>query len=154
FNWHTRVGSFKFAGCGTTTNDFTITPNPTSQTVAAGSSTTYTIQTTVLSGAAQTINLSVSGLPTGVTGSFNPTSVTAGGTSTLTLTAATTAPATTAQFTITGTGTSATHNANASVTVTNNNTPPTVSITSPANNSTVSGTVTVNANASDSDGTV
>src|SRR5439155_22388157 len=40
FNWHTRVGTFKFGNCGVVTNDFSITPSPTSQTVAAGSSTT------------------------------------------------------------------------------------------------------------------
>jgi hypothetical protein len=98
FNWRTRVGSFKFPNCGAQTNDFSISINPASQTVAAGSSTTYTINTAVTAGAAQTINLSVSGLPTGVTGSFNPTSVTAGGSSTLTLTvAATTGAGTTAR---------------------------------------------------------
>ena len=103
---------------------------------------------------AQTVNLSVTGLPSGVTGSFNPTSVTAGGSSTLTLTAATTAGAGTTNFTITGTGTSATHTTNASVTVINNNQAPTVSITSPANGSTQSGTINVTANAADADGTV
>jgi subtilisin-like proprotein convertase family protein len=154
FNWRTRVGTFKFPTCGTVTNDFSITVNPASQTVAAGSSTTYTVSTAVTAGAAQTVNLSVSGLPAGVTGSFNPTSVTAGGSSTLTLTAAATTGAGTTSFTITGTGTSATHNASASVTVTNNNQAPTISITSPTAGSTVSGTITVSANAADADGTV
>ena len=154
FNWRTRVGTFKFPNCGTVTNDFSITVSPTSQTVAAGSSTTYTVSTAVTAGAAQTVNLSVSGLPAGVTGTFSPTSVTAGGSSTLTLTVASTVGAGTTSFTITGTGTSATHNANASVTVTNNNQAPTVSITSPTNGATVSGTITVAANAADADGTV
>src|SRR5262249_50046850 len=96
-----------------------------------------------------------SGLPAGVTGSFNPPSVTAGGSSTLTLTVAATATAGTTQFTITGTGTSATHTVNASVTVVNNtNAAPTVTITSPTNGSTVRRTITVAATATDSDGTV
>jgi subtilisin-like proprotein convertase family protein len=155
FNWRTRVGSFKFPTCGTATDDFTISVSPSSQTLAAGTSVSYTVTTAVLSGNAQTINLSVAGLPTGVTGSFSPASVTAGGSSTLTLTAASTAPAATGvSFTVTGTGTAATHTASASVTVTNTNAAPTVSITAPANNSTVSGTVAVSASASDSDGTI
>lgn len=155
FNWRTRVGTFKFPNCNPG-NDFSITVNPMSQTVAAGSSTTYTVSTAVTAGAAQTVNLSVAspGLPAGVTASFNPTSVTAGGSSTLTLTVASTTGAGTTNFTITGTGTSATHNASASVTVTNNNQAPTVSITSPTAGSTVSGTITVAANAADADGTV
>jgi subtilisin-like proprotein convertase family protein len=154
FNWRTRVGTFKFPSCGVQTNDFSITVNPTSQTVAAGSSTTYTVATAVTAGVAQTVSLSVSGLPAGVTGSFSPASVTAGGSSTLTLTAAATTGAGTTNFTITGTGTSATHNASASVTVTNNNQAPTISITSPTAGSTVSGTITVAASAADADGTV
>jgi subtilisin-like proprotein convertase family protein/pimeloyl-ACP methyl ester carboxylesterase len=133
-------------------NDFSITPNPTSQAVAAGVSTTYTINTTLLSGTVETINLSVSGLPAGVTGSFSLASVTAGGSSTLTLTAATTAAVATTSFTITGTAPSATHTAIVSVTVVNQ--VPTVSITSPTNGSTVSGTITVSANATDADGTM
>jgi len=155
FNWRTRVGSFKFAGCGTATvNDFTITPSPTSQTVAAGASATYTINTAVLSGSAQPIALTLAGLPAGVTASFNPTSVNAGASSTLTVVAAATAGASTAQLTITGTGTTATHTATASLTVTNVNAAPSVAITAPTNGSTVSGSVPVTATASDADGTV
>jgi subtilisin-like proprotein convertase family protein len=154
FNWRTRVGTFKFPNCGGATNDFSISVTPASRTVAAGSSTTYTVNTAVTAGAAQTINLSVSGLPAGVTGTFSPTSVTAGGSSTLTLTVASTVGAGTTNFTITGTGTSATHNASASVTVTNNNQAPTVAITSPTPGATVSGTITVAANAADADGAV
>jgi len=155
FNWHTRVGAFKFAGCGTTTvNDFNLTPSPTTQTVAAGASATYTINTAVLSGSAQPIALSVTGVPAGVTATFNPTSVNAGASSTLTVTAAATAGASTSQLTITGTGTTATHAATVSLTVTNANAAPTVAITAPTNGSTVTGNVAVTATAADSDGTV
>jgi subtilisin-like proprotein convertase family protein len=155
FNWRTRVGSFKFASCGgAVTNDFSITPNPTSVTIAAGTSGTIQVQTAVLSGSPETIALTVSGLPTGVTGTLNPTSVTTGGSSTLTLTAAANATAGTTSFQIAGTAPSASHNANASVTVTVNNNPPTVQITSPTTGSTVSGNVNVTATAADSDGTV
>jgi subtilisin-like proprotein convertase family protein len=154
FNWRTRVGSFKFANCGTPGDDFTITPNPTSQTVISGQSVQYQVSTAVLSGAAQMISLSVTGLPTGVTGSFSPATVTAGQSSTLTLTAAGSAPSATAQFMIIGTGAMATHSVTATVIVQNNNMPPTVAITAPANGSTVSGVVTITATATDPDGTI
>jgi len=154
FNWRTRVGTFKFATCGQAASDFSISINPTSQSVNAGSSINYTVNTAVLVGAAQTINLSISGLPSGVTASFNPATVTAGNSSTLTLTAAATTGSVSSNFTVTGTGTQSTHTASASVTVINNNQPPTVSITSPTAGSTVSGTITVSANAADADGTV
>ena len=68
---------------------------------------------------AQSVSLSASGLPSGVTASFNPTSVTAGNGSTLTLIASASAPAATSTVTITGTGTSATHTTTISLTVTN-----------------------------------
>jgi subtilisin-like proprotein convertase family protein len=154
FNWRTRVGAFRFAACGQASNDFSITPNPTSQTVNAGASTIYEINTAVLSGTAQTINLSVSKLPAGVTGTFKPASVTAGTSSTLTLAVAPATSVGTTQFTITGTDTLlTTHTTTASVTVIPNE-PPTVTITSPINGSTVSGTVAVSVNASDTDGMV
>jgi hypothetical protein len=119
FNWHTRIASFKFPNCGgTVANDFSVSANPTAQTVAAGASATIAIATAVTSGSAQSVALSVSGLPAGVTGSFSPASVTAGGGSTLTLTAASSASAGTTAFTITGTAGGTTHTVNAQVTVT------------------------------------
>jgi hypothetical protein len=101
----------------TTTNDFTIALSPTSATVAAGSSVSFTVATTVKSGTAQTITLAVAGLPAGVSGSFSRTSITAGGSATLTLTAAANAASTTASFSVTGTASSATHSASAALTV-------------------------------------
>jgi subtilisin-like proprotein convertase family protein len=154
FNWHTRIGNFKFANCGQQNNDFSLNVNPTSVTVNAGTNATYTVGSAVQSGVAQSISLSATGLPAGVTASFNPSTITAGGSSTLTLTVPSTQAASTTQFTITGTGASATHTVSASLTINNNNQAPTVTITSPTAGSTVSGTITVSANASDADGTV
>src|SRR5437660_11112845 len=34
FNWHTRIGSFKFPSCSTGPSDFSIAANPTSLSVA------------------------------------------------------------------------------------------------------------------------
>jgi subtilisin-like proprotein convertase family protein len=154
FNWRTRVGSFKFAECGNAANDFSITPNPTTRTVNSGASTTYAINTAVLSGAAESIALSISGLPAGVTASFNPTTVTAGGSSTLTVNVAANTVSSTNQLTVTGTAASATRTASVTLQIVNANQPPTVTITAPANGSTVSGNVLVTANAADPDGTV
>lgn len=119
FNWRTRVASFKFPSCGGGGgNDFSISANPSSLTVQQGTSGQSTISTAVTSGSAQTVSFSASGLPSGVTASFNPSSVTAGGSSTLTLTASSTAATGGATVTVTGTGTSATHSTSISLTVT------------------------------------
>jgi hypothetical protein len=124
FNWHTRIGNFRFSNCSE--GPFSITPNPTSGTTAAGTNTTYAINTAGLSGTAETINLSVSGLPAGVTGTFNPTSITAGKSSTLTVTVPGGMSPSTTQFTIIGSAPPETHTASASLTIRNQ--PPTVCI--------------------------
>src|SRR5207302_4142055 len=110
FNWHTRIGTFTFPSCTSMpTNDFSISATPASATVTAGSSTTYSVSTAVTVGAAQTVNLTASGLPSGATATFNPASVNAGNGSTLNVATTTGTPAGTYTITITGTGTSATH---------------------------------------------
>jgi hypothetical protein len=98
--------------------DFSLALAPPSVALAAGGSTTVTVSTALTSGAAQTISLSVSGLPAGVTGSFSPASVVAGGSATLTLVAASSAASSAATFTVTGTGGATTHAASGSLTVT------------------------------------
>lgn len=93
------------------TPDFTIAPTPSSQTVTQGNSTTYTTTIKALDNFSDTVNLSVSGLPTGATASFNPTSVAGSGTSTLTVSTSTTTPAGTYTLAITGTSGTLTHSA-------------------------------------------
>ena len=118
FNWSTQIGSFKFPSCGgTVTNDFSMAANPTSVTVTQGATGTSTISTATTSGSAQSVSFSASGLPTGATASFNPTSVTAGASSTLTITTSATTPTGTSTITITGTGTNATHSTTVNLTV-------------------------------------
>ncbi|GHJ47676.1 hypothetical protein Cs7R123_50180 [Catellatospora sp. TT07R-123] len=99
-------------------NDFSLTASPGSGTVQRGSSVTTTVSTATTSGSAQTVALTASGLPSGVTASFSPSSVTSGGSSTLTLTASASAAAGSAAITVTGTGSAATHTATYTVTVT------------------------------------
>ncbi|MDI1464753.1 M4 family metallopeptidase [Catellatospora sp. KI3] len=99
-------------------NDFSLTVGPGSGSVQRGASVTTTVSTATTSGSAQTVNLTASGLPSGVTASFSPSSVTSGGSSTLTLTASASAATGSAAITVTGTGSAATHTATYTVTVT------------------------------------
>ena len=118
FNWSTRIGSFKFPSCGpVVANDFSISASPALSNVTQGGSTTSAISTAITNGAAQTIALSAGGLPAGVTASFSPNTVSAGGSSTLTLTASGGAAVGTSTVVVTGTGTSATHTTSVSLTV-------------------------------------
>ncbi|GIG62899.1 hypothetical protein Lfu02_72710 [Longispora fulva] len=101
---------------GTPANDFSMSLSPASGSVNPGASVTSTVGTTTTSGNAQTVNLTASGVPAGVTVSFNPTSVTSGSSSTMTVAASSTAAAGTYTITVTGAG-SATHTATYSLTV-------------------------------------
>lgn len=53
-------------------SDFTLSVTPSSRTVVAGQGTNYTATLTPLNGFSDTINVSVSGLPSGVSASFAP----------------------------------------------------------------------------------
>src|SRR3954463_8856475 len=86
FNWKTRIGSFRFPSCGAqAANDFSISASPNALTLAQNATGTSTISTAVISGTAETVNLSVTGTPAGATATLSPASVTAGGSSTLTV---------------------------------------------------------------------
>jgi hypothetical protein len=97
-------------------SDFSI--GATNASAPQGGSGNSTISTAVTSGSAQTVQLSAGGLPTGVSATFSPTSVTAGNSSTLTLSAGFGVPATTYTITVTGTSASATHTTSLTLTVT------------------------------------
>jgi hypothetical protein len=99
-------------------NDFSMSASPGSVSVVQGAAGTSSIGTALVSGSAESIALSISGLPAGVTAAFNPTSVTTGGSSTLTLSVGATAPPGTYPLTVTGTAPSAIHTASLSLTVT------------------------------------
>ncbi|HMG74860.1 MAG TPA: LamG-like jellyroll fold domain-containing protein [Pyrinomonadaceae bacterium] len=101
-------------------NDFSISASPSSLSIPLSTSDHATISTAVVSGSAETINLSVSGAPSGVTASLSPNSVTAGANSTLNVVVSSSAAAGTYTLTVTGTSASATHNTPVQLTVTNN----------------------------------
>ncbi|MFF9159993.1 M28 family peptidase [Streptomyces longwoodensis] len=98
-------------------NDFSLAVSPASGSTAPGTSLTTTVSTATTNGSAQTVNLSASGAPSGVTVSFSPASVTSGASSTATVTVGSSVPPGTYTLTVTGTGTT-THTAPFTLTVT------------------------------------
>ncbi|MFF0298548.1 M28 family peptidase [Kitasatospora sp. NPDC004614] len=102
--WKTSVG-----GTTTPVNDFSVSVNPATGTVQAGSSATATLSTATTSGSAQSVSLTASGAPSGATVSFSPSTVSSGGSSSLTVATSASTPAGTYTITLTGTGASATH---------------------------------------------
>ncbi len=82
--------------------DFTIAASPSTLTVNRGASATSTIAVTRTNGFTGTVALTASGLPSGVTASFNPSSVT-GASSTLTFRASSTATTGLRNVTVAGT---------------------------------------------------
>lgn len=83
--------------------DFSMTLNPGSVSLKPGGTATVTVNLNRVGGFADAVELSIEGLPTGVTPAFDSTSVTAN-TATLTLTAAATATTGTYSVTVRGIG--------------------------------------------------
>src|SRR5437879_12162737 len=77
------VQTYTFGAPPPPSNDFSISASPASLSLSAGQGGTTTISTVVTSGSAQTVSLSLSGLPAGAAGRFNPGAATAGGSPTL-----------------------------------------------------------------------
>jgi glucose/arabinose dehydrogenase/regulation of enolase protein 1 (concanavalin A-like superfamily) len=98
--------------------DFSIGANPLTVPAVAGNSASTAINTAIVNGGPDSISLSTSGLPAGVTAGFSPTSVATGSSSTLTFNVAGSVAAGTYPITVTGTSTSATHSTLVSLTVT------------------------------------
>ncbi|SMC49722.1 metallophosphoesterase [Lentzea albidocapillata] len=94
---------------------FSVATTPSSVSLPAGGSTTTTVDVGAAGGFTGSVALAVSGLPSGVTGSFSPSTVSAPGRSTLTLTASSSASGS-ATATITGTSGGITKTAQLSVT--------------------------------------
>jgi hypothetical protein len=106
FNWSTLIASFALPSCtgAAPAPDFSLSANPSSQTVVGGGSTSYTVSVAAVNGFTGSVTLSASGLPAGASANFAPATVIGSGTSTLTVT--TTSAAQTGTFTLTITGTS------------------------------------------------
>ena len=114
----TPNGAAAFGPASTGSSDFSVSVSPTNVSVAAGSNATATVSTAVTSGSSESVALSASGLPSGVTASFNPSTVNSGSSSTLTFTASSSAAAGNYSVTITGTGSTGSHTATLTLSVT------------------------------------
>lgn len=102
--------------------DFSLSSSTSSATVAQGGSTQFTITVSAVSGFRDPVAFSISGLPSGATASFNPTSVNGSGPTTVTVSAAG-GPATgTYNLIVTGTSDGLTSTASLSLVVTSSST--------------------------------
>ena len=117
FNWHTRIGSFKFPSCSTGPSDFSISASPASLTIGQAGSATATINTAVTTGGSQSVSLGASGVPAGTTVSFNPASVASGGSSTMTVDVGASTTPGNYTLTVTGTAASGSHTATVALNV-------------------------------------
>jgi subtilisin-like proprotein convertase family protein len=98
-------------------DNFSMTASPTAGSVNPGSSVASTISTTVTGGSPQSVSLSATGLPTGATASFSPSTINSGGSSTLTLSTSASTPPGTYTVTVTGDGTNVDRTATYTLTV-------------------------------------
>lgn len=89
--------------------DFSVSATPSSQTVAPANGTSYTVSVTPSNGFTGNVSFSVSGLPSGATASFTPTSVSGSGSSTMAVSTSSSTPTGTYPLTITATSGTLTH---------------------------------------------
>ncbi|HLJ85729.1 MAG TPA: hypothetical protein VKZ53_02845, partial [Candidatus Angelobacter sp.] len=94
----THTATVPVTVASTQTPDFILSASPTSLSIAQGSSGTTSISSATVGGFNSAVSLSVSGLPAGVTASFNPTSIAAPGSGNSTLTFSAAGTATTGTF--------------------------------------------------------
>ncbi len=104
-----------------TTPNFSLSASPNSLSITQGANGTSTITVTPQNSFSGSVSVSASGLPSGVTASFNPSSTTT--TSTLTLSASSTATTGPSTVTITGTSGSLTQTTTVTLTVHSANPP-------------------------------
>ncbi|HLX84210.1 MAG TPA: hypothetical protein VKR59_09945 [Terriglobales bacterium] len=86
-----------------TGSNFTLSAAPEIQSINAGGNAVYTVTTTAVSGFDGVVSLTLSTLPSGASYTFNPTSITGAGSSTLTIRTSTSTAAGDYPLTITGT---------------------------------------------------
>lgn len=98
--------------------NFTVSGSPSTASVVQGKQVSYTVSVTPSNGFSDTVNFSVTGLPSGATSSFVPASVTGSGSSTLTVTTSSTTSVGTYTLTITGASATLSHSTSVNLTVT------------------------------------
>jgi hypothetical protein len=82
--------------------DFTISVSPSSRSVVQGNGVPFTVTDTAAGGFSSSVNFTASGLPSGATASFSPTSVAGSGSSTMTVATTTSTPVGSYPLTVTG----------------------------------------------------
>jgi hypothetical protein len=97
--------------------DFSVSASPASSNVAPGLSANYTVNIAASGGFNSAVSFSVSGLPTGTSTTFNPTSVTGSGSSALTVNTSASTPIGSYTLTITATSGSLVHTASVTLNV-------------------------------------
>jgi hypothetical protein len=98
-------------------SDFSIAATPSSQTVSRRKRTSYTVSVTPSNGFTGNVSFSVTGLPSGATASFVPSSVSGSGSSTLTVNTSSSTPTGTSTLTITATSGTLTHSTHVKLSV-------------------------------------
>jgi len=134
-----------------TNADFSLSASPASQTVIAGAGTSYTVTITGMNGWDNSVNLGVTGLPSGATGTFNPNpvSVNAPASTTLSVTTPANTPPGSYTLTIAGNGVGLIHTTTVTLVVNNPVTPDFTVSASPSSQTVAPGegttyTVTIN----------
>jgi hypothetical protein len=97
--------------------DFSVSASPSSQSTAQGGNAPYTVSVSALNGFNDTVNFSVSGLPSGASASFVPASVTGSGSSALTVTTSASTPVGSYTLAITGATATLSHSVNVTLNV-------------------------------------
>ncbi len=117
---------------------FSLSASPPSQTLEAGTSTSYAVSVTPTGGFAGSVDLAASGLPSGATATFSPNPTT--GSSTMAVSTEPSTPAGTYTVTISGTSGSLSHQTTVTLTVTAPPPPPGFSLSaSPPSQTVVAG---------------
>jgi hypothetical protein len=128
-----------------TAPDFSVAATPSSQAVSPGKSTSYTVGVTPSNGFTGNVSFSVTGLPSGATASFSPSSVSGSGSSTLTVNTSSSIPTGTYTLTITATSGTLTHSAQVKLSVADFSISVSPSSQTVSRNSSTTYTVTVSA---------
>jgi hypothetical protein len=104
-------------GSGGSNSEFSLTANPTSQTIVVGASGTYTISISAVNGFTGTVSLSASSSSSNITASFDNATITGGsGSAILTVSTTTSTPAGSVSITVTASDTKNNVSQNVSVT--------------------------------------
>lgn len=125
--------------------DFSVAVTPSSRTAPPGTKTSYSTRVTASNGFTGAVSFSVSGLPSGATASFSPTTIPGSGSSTMTINTSSSTPTGTYSLTISATGGGLTHTTQVTVVVADFSISVSPSSQSVSTNSSTSYTVSVSA---------